>query len=102
MKKHYILLFAFILSYSINAQTTTILNGLSQQEGEFELLGNDLYIVQKEFNKLVKIDISQSNPTATDVITGLNDPVDIAIINGFAYISETYESSITTTEVSGK
>lgn len=102
MKKHYILLFAFILSYSITAQTTTILNGLSKQEGEFELLGNDLYIVQKEFDKVVKIDISQSNPVATDVITGLNDPVDIAIINGFAYISETYESSITTTASIGK
>lgn len=102
MKKKYILLFTFILSYSINAQTTTILNGLSQQEGEFELLGNDLYIVQKEFNKVVKIDISQSNPTATDVITGLKDPVDIAIINGYAYISETYESDITTTASIGK
>lgn len=102
MKKNYILLFAFILSYSINAQTTTILSGLSQQEGEFELLGNDLYIVQKEFNKVVKIDISQSNPTAIDVITGLKDPVDIAIINGFAYISETYESDLTTTASIGK
>ena len=103
MTKNHILFLVFILIYSINnAQTTTILTGLSQQDGEFELLGNDLYIVQKEFDKIIKIDISQSNPTATDVITGLNDPVDIAIINGFAYISETYEDNLTTTASIGK
>lgn len=102
MKKNYILLFAFILSYSINAQTTTILSGLSQQDGKFELVNHDLYIVQEEFDKIIKIDISQSNPTATDVITGLNNPKSIVITGNTAYIAETYEDEATTTASIGR
>lgn len=107
MKKNYILLFALAFSISVTAQTTTILTGLSQSgsQGEsanFALNGNDLYIVQEELNKIVKIDISQSSPVAVDVVTNLNTPIDIEIINGFAYISETYQDDVTTTASIGK
>jgi len=101
MRKIYFLFIAIILSISVNSQTT-ILSGLSQQDGKFELFGNELYIVQEESDKIIKIDITDTNPTPTDVITGLNNPKSIVISGNTAYIAETYEDDATTTASIGR
>lgn len=52
------------------SQTTDVITGLSGPRG-IVLDGDDLYIAEVDGNKVSKINVSASNPSATDVVTGL-------------------------------
>jgi hypothetical protein len=65
MKQIYILAtFLFIGITNLNAQATDVVTGLN---GPFALVlnGNDLYIAKFNGNKISKIDITATTPTAT-------------------------------------
>lgn len=95
MKLRLILFIAFIVNFSIKAQETIFINGLPKWTSKFELVGNDLYVVNSaDAGSIIKIDINNPGSIFPNIITGLNNPSDIAIINGFAYVSVTNEVNL--------
>ena len=69
MKKKYILITVLLFIFvKINAQLTTVVGGLYAPFG-LAFNGDDLYIAEWGEEKIVKIDITVTNPTLTDVAT---------------------------------
>ena len=88
MKQFYFITCAlFFLNLPLGAQVTSVVEG---QGFPYALLlnGNELYFSDLEGNKISKIDITISSPSAVDVITGLNGPVGIAFKGNELYIAE--------------
>lgn len=69
MKKSYILIIILIISLQNLCAQTDIITGLNQV-GRIALNGNDLYF--GHLSKISKINISETTPTITDVLTGLS------------------------------
>ena len=77
LKFKFILLFYFVLT-SINVSSQeTIVYGLNDSKGIL-FSGNYLYIAEESDNKIVKININETNPQIVDVVTGLNGPKKLA------------------------
>jgi hypothetical protein len=88
MKNYYVLLGLFFsLLTSVSAQTTEILTGLTNPRG-LAVNGDDLYIAEIGTNKVLKIDLSQTNPTPVEVVIGLDAPRELVINGDFLYVSE--------------
>jgi hypothetical protein len=88
MKNYYVLLGLFFsLLTSVSAQTTEILTGLTNPRG-LAINGDDLYITEIGTAKILKIDLSQTNPTPVEVVTGLDVPRELVINGNFLYVSE--------------
>lgn len=88
MKNYYVLLGLFFsLLTSVSAQTTEILTGLTNPRG-LAVNGDDLYIAEIGTDKILKIDLSQTNPTPVEVVIGLDAPRELVINGNFLYISE--------------
>ncbi len=88
MKNYYVLLGLFFsLLTTVSAQTTEILTGLSNPRG-LAVNGNDLYIVEIAANRVVKIDLTQTNPTPVEVVTGLDTPRELVFNDDTLYITE--------------
>lgn len=72
---------AILLSFvALNAQTTDVITGLGGPIG-LQFNGNDLYVTESGSNKLSKIDVSATTPTAVEVTTGHSLPIGM-ILNG--------------------
>jgi len=81
MKQFYILITLSLISFSLTGQTIDVINLSGPLSGMISN-GNDIYIAENGANKISKIDTSLPTPTATDVITGLVDPVYELVLNG--------------------
>jgi DNA-binding beta-propeller fold protein YncE len=90
-KLYFIVFTAFFASTNTIAQTTDVLTGV--KVFELELDGNDLYF-RNEFNSLSKIDLTETTPTITEVVNGLNNTYGIVYTNNTIYISESIDSTI--------
>ena len=94
MKHTYI--FTFILSLTclnLMAQVTDFITGLTTPQG-MALNGNDLYVAAPDANKIIKIDLTATTPTATDVVTGLSAPRQLFFSGNDLYITEHGASKI--------
>jgi hypothetical protein len=94
MKKIQILAIFFLISISnLNAQLTDVITLSSFPQG-LSLNGNDLYIAGPGLN-VIKIDITESSPSQTNVVTAqLQTARYIAISGNELYISENAGSKI--------
>ena len=63
------------------------------------LAGNEMYIAETAANKISRIDITDTTPTTTDVVTGLDLPAGIALKDNILYISEIVQSKIVSTQI---
>lgn len=87
MKKFNIItLIMLLLSINISAQVTDL-------RGPYGMVfnGNDLYIAEYGANKISKIDISETNPTKTNVITGITNPLGALINENDLYITQRFQ-----------
>ena len=97
-KFKFILLFYLVLtSINISSQET-IVYGLNDSEGIL-FSGNYLYIVEVSDNKIVKININETNPQIVDVVTGLNGPKKLALNGDYLYISESIGGKISRIDI---
>ncbi|HLW30941.1 MAG TPA: T9SS type A sorting domain-containing protein [Aequorivita sp.] len=64
-----------------------VVDGLNSGAGMVQN-GNDLYIADGGGGRIVKIDITASNPVLENVVTGLLSPYGLAISGNFLYFSE--------------
>ena len=76
MKLVNILTIILFLSYlRLDGQVLEVVNGLNEPRS-FHFIGNDLYF--SELNdgngRISKIDISENNPTISEILTGLQGP----------------------------
>lgn len=102
MKKKYTFILSFFLfCYIIKAQTTDF----TELEGAYELLlnGNDLYIAETSltspFNKILKVDITTTNPTPIELVDGLKAPRGLALKGNYLYISEDRGNKISKVDI---
>ncbi|OBX25133.1 putative secreted protein (Por secretion system target) [Gelidibacter algens] len=77
----------FLSSPKLTAQTTDVITELNSPRS-MAVHGNDLYIVETLADKIIKIDITATIPTATDVVTALDGPLAIVINGNDLYIAE--------------
>ena len=87
MKQIYILTTVLFLNCISLIAQTDIITGLDFPNG-LEINGNDLYIAEYDGNKISKINITATTPTATDVVTGLSGPAGIVLNGNDLYIAE--------------
>jgi hypothetical protein len=98
LKFKFILLFYFVLT-SINVSSQeTIVYGLNDSKGIL-FSGNYLYIAEESDNKIVKININETNPQIVDVVTGLNGPKKLALNGDYLYISESIGGKISKIDI---
>ena len=98
LKFKFILLFYFVLT-SINVSSQeTIVYGLNDSKGIL-FSGNYLYIAEEGDNKIVKININETNPQIVDVVTGLNGPKKLALNGDYLYISESIGGKISKIDI---
>jgi len=72
--------------------------GLNDSEGIL-FSGNYLYIAEESDNKIVKININETNPQIVDVVTGLNGPKKLALNGDYLYISESIGGKISKIDI---
>jgi DNA-binding beta-propeller fold protein YncE len=95
MKKFNIItLIMLLLSINISAQVTDL-------RGPYGMVfnGNDLYIAEYGANKISKIDISETNPTKTNVITGITNPLGALINENDLYFTQRFPGRISKFEL---
>ena len=63
------------------------------------LVGNEMYIAETAANKISRIDITDTTPTTTDVVTGLTGPAGVALKDNILYISDLLENKIVSTQI---
>jgi len=71
MKKLILILIFFSIT-NINAQVTDVINSGLNNVQDLYFVGSELYIADFGLNKIVKADISLSNPTVSDVLSTAN------------------------------
>jgi Secretion system C-terminal sorting domain len=69
MKHFYSLLFLFCLSFNVYSQATDYITGLDHPE-DILVYDGELYIAERVRNRIIKVDLSNPNPTPEVVITG--------------------------------
>src|SRR5690554_6781291 len=90
MIKHFILTaFTLLFCLSINAQLTDVATDVNVPTG-IALQGNNLYISEYDGYKISRIDITEANPIAVNVVTGITNPANLAFNGDFLYIAEPY------------
>lgn len=62
--------------------------------------GNDLYIAERDENRISKIDITMGNQSPTTVISNLNGPSDIVLKDNDLYIAESSGNKISKIDLS--
>jgi hypothetical protein len=73
MKIRFTFLMAFcLMAFFASAQVVDVLTGLNRP-WSLALRNNELFIAEDGTGKIIKADISQPNPTAVDVLTGLGN-----------------------------
>jgi len=73
MKIRFTFLMAFcLMAFYASAQVVDVLTGLNRP-WSLALRNNELFIAEDGTGKIIKADISQPNPTAVDVLTGLGN-----------------------------
>ena len=87
MKQIYLLTTILFLNYINSTAQTDIITGLSFPAG-LAINGNELYIAEYNGDKISKIDITATTPTATDVVD-VEEPWYLIIDNNILYITET-------------
>ncbi|WP_310994038.1 T9SS type A sorting domain-containing protein [Aequorivita marina] len=98
MKKIYLLFLIFLLSYfSIQAQTIDVVTGISTPS-RLLINGNDLYF--STTSEVFKIDITQTSPTPTSVVSGLNAATGMAMAGNTLYIAEFNAGRISKIDIS--
>ncbi|WP_010177317.1 LamG-like jellyroll fold domain-containing protein [Aquimarina agarilytica] len=88
MKYFHVLLglfFSFLTAAS--AQTTDILTGLTKPRG-IAINGDELYFTELTANRILKIDLTQTNPSPVEVVTGLDTPKELVFNGNTLYVSE--------------
>jgi hypothetical protein len=75
-----------LMSANLYAQTTDVITNLNSPSA-MQYDGNILYFSQLP-GQISKIDITDPNPIAVDIVTGLDSPYDIILKDNFLYISE--------------
>lgn len=96
MKKITLALFTILISFSVIAQTTDVITGVSNLN-RLLLDGNTLYYTTN--NTVFKIDITEATPAPQQVITGLSSPTDMAIDGNTLYIAEFNAGRISTIDI---
>ena len=99
MKHIYTFLFSLFLGGFIFAQTT-VLSDLNKPQ-EILINGTELYIIEINNTRVIKIDVSVSNPIITEVVTGLDYPSGFLLDGNDLYIAELQKGKIVKADISG-
>ncbi|MEM5566021.1 T9SS type A sorting domain-containing protein [Psychroserpens sp. AS72] len=96
--------YTFVISFlcilrTVNAQVTEVISGLTNPSG-MVVDGNFMYISDRNDDTIIKIDLTQENPTPTTIVSGLSDPTAMAIYGTDLYIAETNSNKITKIDIS--
>ncbi len=70
MKSIFFCVVLFLLGLNVQAQTTDFLTGLNDPQ-DMLLDGNILYVAESDSNRIIKVDLSESNPSPEVVVSGL-------------------------------
>lgn len=89
MKKHFtLLLLAFGLTLTIQAQVTNVANLQGELPIGTALHGSDLYVSALEGSRIVKIDLTQPFPaTPTTLLSGISRPTGLTVIGDYLYFN---------------
>jgi len=74
MKHFYYSLIFLLISFNINSQTVDFLTGLNSPQ-DILLDDNILYIAESGMNRIIKVDLAESNPTLEVVIKIIYSPI---------------------------
>ncbi|MEC3908781.1 T9SS type A sorting domain-containing protein [Tamlana sp. 2201CG12-4] len=86
MKLFYFSLITYLLFNCANAQSTG--EFVADAPSDILINGNDLYFCEYNNGKISKIDITDSTPVKTEILTGLSRPSGMAINGNDLYFSE--------------
>lgn len=87
MKKTTLLFLLICIPYIAISQVSNVVTGLN---GPFDVViqGSDAYIAEFTGNAILRVDLTDANPTAEDIITGINGPTSLLFDGDDVYISQ--------------
>ncbi|GGG21326.1 hypothetical protein GCM10011344_22640 [Dokdonia pacifica] len=80
-------LFLLIIPFLSISQVSSVVTGLSDPF-DVVIQGSDAYVAEFSGNAIVRVDLTDTNPTAEDVITGINGPTSLLFDGDDVYISQ--------------
>jgi len=87
MKHLYSFLFLFSISFNVYSQATDYITGLNTPE-DILVYEGELYIAERGGNKIIKVDLSNPNPTPEVVISGIFQLSGLALKGTELYFSQ--------------